>query len=235
MGRVARYKKVKKGFRNDDDADRDRAPSRKKLKKESYSNKVFREMMQMASKKKRDKKKKRRKVLKEGIPSKNEKEEDEEEEESNNQKKEKQSSGSNNNKTKDDVKRRPGESIGQYNRRMRELNNQIIIRNTKALQKTRAKRKNFLKKTQDKKRRKKMAKLERRADSDDEFRQADVVPFGATNDTVPTISVVPKAILPKGQRKVKLPKPLSPALQRERARVMKAYRELLERRKNGLA
>ena len=37
-----------------------------------------------------------------------------------------------------------------------------------------------------------MAKLERRADSDDEFRQADVVPFGATNDTVPTISVVPK-------------------------------------------
>ena len=174
-------------------------------------------------------------MLKEGIPSKNEKEEDEEEEESNNQKKEKQSSGSNNNKTKDDVKRRPGESIGQYNRRMRELNNQIIIRNTKALQKTRAKRKNFLKKKQDKKRRKKMAKLERRADSDDEFRQADVVPFGATNDTVPTISVVPKAILPKGQRKVKLPKPLSPALQRERARVMKAYRELLERRKNGLA
>ena len=233
MGRVARYKKVKKGFRNDDDADRDRAPSRKKLKKESYSNKVFREMMQMASKKKRDKKKKnRRKVLKEGIPSKNEKEE---EREGNHQKKEKQSSGSNNNKTKDDVKRRPGESIGQYNRRMRELNNQIIIRNTKALQKTRAKRKNFLKKKQDKKRRKKMAKLERRADSDDEFRQADVVPFGATNDTVPTISVVPKAILPKGQRKVKLPKPLSPALQRERARVMKAYRELLERRKNGLA
>ena len=143
MGRVARYKKVKKGFRNDDDADRDRAPSRKKLKKESYSNKVFREMMQMASKKKRDKKKKRRKVLKEGIPSKNEKEE---EREGNHQKKEKQSSGSNNNKTKDDVKRRPGESIGQYNRRMRELNNQIIIRNTKALQKTRAKRKKFLKK-----------------------------------------------------------------------------------------
>ena len=233
MGRVARYKKVKKGFRNDDDADRDRAPSRKKLKKESYSNKVFREMMQMASKKKRDKKKKnRRKVLKEGIPSKNEKEE---EREGNHQKKEKQSSGSNNNKTKDDVKRRPGESIGQYNRRMRELNNQIIIRNTKALQKTRAKRKEFLKKKQDKKKRKKMAKLQRRADSDDEFRQADVVPFGATNDTVPTISVVPKAILPKGQRKVKLPKPLSPALQRERARVMKAYRELLERRKNGLA
>ena len=192
-------------------------------------------MMQMASKKKRDKKKKRRKVLKEGIPSKNEKEEDEEEEEGNNQKKEKQSSGNNNNKTKDDVKRRPGESIGQYNRRMRELNNQIIIRNTKALQKTRAKRKKFLKKKQDKKKRKKMAKLQRRADSDDEFRQADVVPFGATNDTVPTISVVPKAILPKGQRKVKLPKPLSPALQRERARVMKAYRELLERRKNGLA
>ena len=32
-----------------------------------------------------------------------------------------------------------------------------------------------------------MAKLERRADSDDEFRQADVVPFGATDDTVLTV------------------------------------------------
>ena len=81
-----------------------------------------------------------------------------------------------------------------------------------------------------------MANLERRVDSDDEFKKPpEIVPFGATNDTVPTISVVPKAILPRGQRKAKLPKPLSPALQRERARVMKAYRELLERRKNGLA
>ena len=74
MGRVARYKKVKKGvsrrrrrsstfefqfyhlyrsFSNINTRTQDRAPSRKKLKKESYSNKVFREMMQMASKKKR--------------------------------------------------------------------------------------------------------------------------------------------------------------------------------------
>jgi hypothetical protein len=228
MGRVARYKKVKKsGFRDDSDKDRDRPPSRKKMKKESLSQREFREMMEMASKKKRDKKKKKRKRKRgDELETKAETETQEDTQQNNNETERKIKT------TSSETKRRSGESIGQYNRRMRDLNNQIIIRNTKALQKTRAKRKKYL---NAKKEKKKLKNRRLRADSDDDYRKADVIPFGATNDTVPTISVVPKAILPKGQRKVKLPKPLSPALQRERARVMKAYQELLERRKRGLA
>ena len=42
---MARYKKVKKsGFRDDSDKDRDRPPSRKKMKKESLSQRELRSL-----------------------------------------------------------------------------------------------------------------------------------------------------------------------------------------------
>lgn len=210
MGRVAKYKKVKAGFRDSRDKDCDRAPSRKKLRKESYSQRAFKEMMEMASKKKRDKKKNKKRKRIDEIES--------NEDTSEGKDKAQQSVPSHSKKSKaiSETKKRPGETNGQYNRRMRELNNQIIIRNTKAMQKTTAKKKNYLNaKKEKKKRRKEMTIQRKRAGSDDGFKKVDVIPFGATNDTVPSLSVVPKAVAQKGQKK-KLPKPLSPAMQRER-------------------
>eukprot|EP00939_MAST-03C_sp_MAST-3C-sp1_P003988 g3988.t1 len=250
MGRVSRYKKAKSvtlGFRDDDR--HDIAPPRKKGAKkkivDGYSMQEFKAMLVKASSKKKRRNIGSAKTNRDSAAvakqtGANSKVEDNEEKD---RPAIAEKKGSKQQKQSHMVKRKEGESLKSFNRRMAVENNRILIQSAKASQKTTAKRKRYL---EEKRRKKKLAKAtarDRAGDDGDDvrnFRKAESVPFGATNDTVPTLSIVPRRFDPPQKRKkasgvsFRKKSSLSPAaLKIERAKVMEAYKKMLERRKQG--
>lgn len=224
MGRVKRYKRMKSLTYDDDDETRDRPPPKATAgkKSESYKMRRFKQLMAMSETKKSAKESRTIHTSRDAVQDVSTTKTStttfgpREREPSLRTKASPAPRG--------DFARRRGESVREFNRRMRKKNNEIIIKNVKSQQKKTAKRKQYF----EKKKRKKQKQRERRANRDDDvrdFRKAEVVPFGEVNDTVPTITVVPRLVKPKST--------LSPMMQRERAKVMRAYKEMLERRKRG--
>lgn len=238
MGRVKRYKKVKDLTGRKDDGKCDMAPSASTLS-DSYSMKVFKQMMAKQKRSKKNKKHNGKKNKK--NPSQSPSVTSADEDSSN---RSLAQAGAETKKV--ELTRLKNESLKKFNRRVREENNKIIIHSVKSQQNKTLKRKRYL---DQKKRRKKQNRAERSPEPENnrlmEFPTAERLPFGATNDTVPDLSVVPRRLGAKKKREVdarvtfskkkgghaKQSKLSDSELQKERARVMKAYAELLKRRK----
>lgn len=227
MGRVKRYKKVKEAYQRKDDKNANMAPADSELP-DTFSMKMFKHMM---AKEKSSKKKKKKRGVKtdqsetsiaDGI------------------KKEEGSSESARQRIRETLKKKKGESSRAFSRRVRETNNKLIIMDTKSQQNKTLKRKRYLTEQKKKKKKRKNGKPKKPIQENErsmEFPTAEHVPFGATNDTVPDLSsVAPKQYNAKPKKRAKVvfskKSKLSDAeLAKERALVMKAYAEVLKKRK----